>query len=316
MIQLKAPPSLCAAVLRALRQAPAAVHCNVQVAVIDASLQLTRRVDLLAAISSAKLLSGHGSGLDAAPRHAGAPQRSPRRRTRRQRARAVRRRRGTRCVRLRRWHPVVGGVHAEPRHTGDLVHERPLVRVALQQPLDEPADLDGEAPLELGPAEEDGPHIRLAEGQVAAEHAVQHDATAPNIAALVVRPAPENLRRDETLRPALRLHARASWLEAGGESEIDDLEAVLAQSHPTPLQDDVFQLEIPVGDAARVHVGHRAHYLAESRSSLRLGDGPTLLDFVDEVPPGAQLHRHVHKAILPKALEELNDIWVVHLPVG
>ena len=126
------------------------------------------------------------------------------------------------------------------------------------------------------------------EGQEAADHGVEHDSTAPDVALQAeVLLAGDHLGGGIAGRAASCLQQAIRWLVEVAESEVDDFQRLVE------VEEQVFRLQITMADAALVDVLNTRDELLEDADGSLLVEALMLHDVVEQLSVHAVLHDQV-----------------------
>mmetsp|Transcript_7403 Transcript_7403/g.16152 ORF Transcript_7403/g.16152 Transcript_7403/m.16152 type:complete len:337 (+) Transcript_7403:293-1303(+) len=214
------------------------------------------------------------------------------------------------------------GLFLQPAVVQKLRSCRPLDSVESQHLLDEILSFIGNL-VPLGGGEVEGAlldapkdlSIRVAEeGRVAAEKDVADDATAPDVALLIVG-ACQDFRGHVVRSTGLGRHGWRVGRKGFGQAEVDDLDGGVPV---WTLQEEVFRLDIAVREAGLVEVAHGTQDLHHVRGCLVLIEGAAITmslclldDPIEQLPASAKLHDQVDVLGVFEHFIELYNVWVV-----
>mmetsp|Transcript_87143 Transcript_87143/g.154262 ORF Transcript_87143/g.154262 Transcript_87143/m.154262 type:complete len:216 (+) Transcript_87143:858-1505(+) len=143
---------------------------------------------------------------------------------------------------------------------------------------------------------------------VAAKHDIHDDAQAPHISTLIIL-ASEDLWCYVIWSAGLRCQHLA-LLELLCKSKVDELQIALLDGI-LRCQDEIFRLQISMGDALEMKVVHGAKHRLHHQGALRLTEVARLDDAVEELAPNAQLHHQVDIPVVFEGLIELANVGMV-----
>mmetsp|Transcript_54213 Transcript_54213/g.162327 ORF Transcript_54213/g.162327 Transcript_54213/m.162327 type:complete len:256 (+) Transcript_54213:697-1464(+) len=151
---------------------------------------------------------------------------------------------------------------------------------------------------------EEGALIFLHEGGVSDEEDVDYDPHGPQVHGLIVGMILEDLGGDVRGGAAPRDEG-VGGVHPLGESEVSHLDVGVILPAD---QEEILRLEVPMGDAAIVHVGHRVQQHLGQIPGVQFSVVILLHDPIEDVPPVEQFHHHVEEVLLLVKIVEGHDV--------